>query len=672
MAKALSTLPVGALVKDTGTLYNGKPIIWKIADKNHAGFPANSTTLITERIISLKCFDAIEQSNSDSDRRSFGNNRWIYSNIRQWLNSQARAGAWYAARHGQDAPPNNANVWSNYNEYEQEAGFLAGFSANFLAALLDTTHTVGKASVDGGGTESCVDKIFLATCTEVGLSGDVTAGSKLALFTNDASRQAKPTAEAVSKSEYTSSSLNANSFWYWWLADAYASYSYYVRFVSSSSAMGWHIAYYGYGGVRPLCNIKSGILVSDSPGSDGAYTIIWNRAPSMPSSITVPSSVRGGENLTVSWPASTDPDGNLEGYIVERSYNGGSSWSQIYQGRTTSTTTTIPFGTQTVMFRVQAYDTAGAKSGWRTSANKTVVNNRAPAAPPSISVPLSPAGGDKLTITWTASTDADGNLEGYELERQWDGSGAFTQIYKGAGLSYQDSIPKGSHTSVIYRVRAYDSFASYSSYTTSPSRTIDNNTAPVIACDLSGDMGTKSEGFTIPYTVSDAERQEVTVTEKVGNLVKRTYKPTLGRQNTFEVTGEYFQKILNGAQTVQIVATDSAGKSSTLQLTFTKAVHRAVITLSEPLAVEKQITVAVLAITGKIPVDAECTVEMTNNGNDPEPNWEDATADVKAGRNHPFQNKTQTNGWAFNFRVTVERGESSEDGNIVSIQGGFQ
>lgn len=672
MAKALSTLPVGALVKDTGTLYNGKPIIWKIADKNHAGFPANSTTLITERIISLKCFDAIEQSNSDSDRRSFGNNRWIYSNIRQWLNSQARAGAWYAARHGQDAPPNNANVWSNYNEYEQEAGFLAGFSANFLAALLDTTHTVGKASVDGGGTESCVDKIFLATCTEVGLSGDVTAGSKLALFTNDASRQAKPTAEAVSKSEYTSSSLNANSFWYWWLADAYASYSYYVRFVSSSSAMGWHIAYYGYGGVRPLCNIKSGILVSDSPGSDGAYTIIWNRAPSMPSSITVPSSVRGGENLTVSWPASTDPDGNLEGYIVERSYNGGSSWSQIYQGRTTSTTTTIPFGTQTVMFRVQAYDTAGAKSGWRTSANKTVVNNRAPAAPPSISVPLSPAGGDKLTITWTASTDADGNLEGYELERQWDGSGAFTQIYKGAGLSYQDSIPKGSHTSVIYRVRAYDSFASYSSYTTSPSRTIDNNTAPVISCDLSGDLGEKSEGFTIPYTVSDAERQEVTVTEKVGNLVKRTYKPTLGRQNTFEVTGEYFQKILNGAQTVQIVATDSAGKSSTLQLTFTKAVHRAVITLSEPLAVEKQITVAVLAITGKIPVDAECTVELTNNCNDPEPNWEDATADVKAGRNHPFQNKTQTNGWAFNFRVTVERGESGEDGYITAIQGGFQ
>ena len=112
---------------------------------------------------------------------------------------------------------------------------------------------------------------------------------------------------------------------------------------------------------------------------------------------------------------------------------------------------------------------------------------------------------------------------------------------------YQDGIPKGEHTSVVYRVRAYDSFAAYSSYTTSPSRTIDNNTAPVISCDLSGDLGEKSEGFTIPYTVSDAEQQEVTVTERVGNLVKRTYKATLNEQATFEITGEYFQRILNGA-----------------------------------------------------------------------------------------------------------------------------
>ena len=59
MAQSLNSLAVGALVKDTGTLYNGKPIIWKIADKGHTGYPSGAVTLITERIISLKCFDAI-------------------------------------------------------------------------------------------------------------------------------------------------------------------------------------------------------------------------------------------------------------------------------------------------------------------------------------------------------------------------------------------------------------------------------------------------------------------------------------------------------------------------------------------------------------------------------------------------------------------------------------
>ena len=327
MAQSLNALAVGALVKDTGTLYNGKPIIWKIADKGHTGYPSGAVTLITERIISLKCFDAIESGNSDGNRRSYGNNRWTLSNVRQWLNSQAAAGKWYSAQHGADAPPTNANVWSNYNEYDAEAGFLAGFSANFIAALLTTTHTVGKATVDGGGTESCADKIFLATCTEVGLSGDVTAGSKLALFSNDSSRLAYPTAEAVSKSEYTNSSLNVNSPWWWWLADAYASSSYGVRYVYSSGAMNWYSAYGGNLGVRPLCNLSSGILVSDSPDSDGAYTIIWNRAPSKPSSIAVPSSVRGGESLSISWGASTDEDGNLSGYILERQVNGG-AWAQ--------------------------------------------------------------------------------------------------------------------------------------------------------------------------------------------------------------------------------------------------------------------------------------------------------------------------------------------------------
>ena len=51
-----------------------------------------------------------------------------------------------------------------------------------------------------------------------------------------------------------------------------------------------------------------------------------NHIPSTPYTITLPSTVYGGKSCSVSWSKSTDEDGNLEGYIVERSYNGGSSW----------------------------------------------------------------------------------------------------------------------------------------------------------------------------------------------------------------------------------------------------------------------------------------------------------------------------------------------------------
>ena len=411
---------------------------------------------------------------------------------------------------------------------------------------------------------------------------------------------------------------------------------------------------------------------SGSASRDIDILIISAQPPTAPTSINLPSTIKGGSSCSVSWSAATDPDGNLEGYIVERSYNGGSSWSQIYQGSATSTSTTIPHGTSTVMFRVCAYDTDGEKSGWCTSSNKTVLNNRAPNAPPSINVPVSPQGGASISVTWSAASDPDGNLEGYRLERQWDGAGAFDQIYQGSGLSYTDTIPKGAHTSVTYRVRAYDAFGETSGYTTSPVRTIDNNLAPVIQCDLSGNLGDKSEGFVVPYTVTDAENHAVTVTERVGNLVKRTYSATLGQSNSFQITGDYFQKILNGEQAAEIIATDTEGKSSTLSLTFTKKVHRASIMLSEPLTVENPITVCVIKVVGNIPEDAEFKVEVANNLGDESPAWEDATDAAKRGINHVFKNKTQVNGWKFGFRVTAERGASDTAGYITSIQGGFQ
>ena len=141
-------------MKSVNTKYNGAVIRFKIGRQ-----APDRVGLVTERIISLKCFDAKEPSNSNSDRRNYGNNRAAVANLLQWMNSAAGAGQWYSAQHSADAPPNNANVWSNYNEYEAEAGFLNGFEQDFRDALLDDTITVAKSSADGGGSEQITRKV---------------------------------------------------------------------------------------------------------------------------------------------------------------------------------------------------------------------------------------------------------------------------------------------------------------------------------------------------------------------------------------------------------------------------------------------------------------------------------------------------------------------------------
>ena len=284
MPKLLSSLPVGAVVKDTGTTYNGQPILFKVMEHGHAGDPAGSTALVTKNIITLKCFDAIEARNSDNNRKQYGNNRWLHANLRQWLNSTAAAGAWYAAQHTADEPPTNANVYSNYNEYDKEAGFLMNFSEKMRAALLTVTKRVAKNTVtDGGSYEDVTDKIFCLSNTEVGLANEnsVAEGSIYVLFNTASERMAYPTAEAVSRSEYKNEGLAASKTWYYWLRTPYAGYSYNARYVYTDGTLNGYHAYYGGIGVRPACAVSSSIFVSDEAGADGAYTIIWNSAPTI-------------------------------------------------------------------------------------------------------------------------------------------------------------------------------------------------------------------------------------------------------------------------------------------------------------------------------------------------------------------------------------------------------
>lgn len=540
--------------------------------------------------------------------------------------------------------------------------FLAKFDANIQAQIkqvkLPYRQNGGSGGTDRNGANGLSCKIFLLSGYECGWTTSNNPyfpvdGAKLAYF--EAGTGTSANNKRIAK-------LNGSAT-DWWLRSPNADYTGHVWIVNSDGDY-LHSGATNTYGIRPALVLPSSLLVSD----DGSVTT--NTAPTTPGTINVPGTIQGGSTIEISWTASTDAEKNLEGYKVERSTDGGSSWNQIYQGSSLSTTNTVPAGTNTVMYRVKAYDTQGSESGYKISSQVTVINNQAPATPPSITIPNEVLGGGTVTITWGQASDPDGDLSGYELERKVD-SGAWSQVYKGTATNYTDSVTRGWAT-VAYRVRAYDSHNATSAYAETPTRSVNNNLPPEITCaNASGtDLGEKSSGFTVSYTASDPDEDTVTVKESIDGTVKRTFTAT-DAANSFQVTGETFMKLLNGKRTLTIEATD--GKATTTHtLTFTKKVDELFITSTEPMTADAKITLCVLSVIGSIPADAEYTVEVTNNALDDTPVWEDCTTQVKTGANYIFENETAANGYAFNFRISAKRGTSGVGGYITSVQGGFQ
>lgn len=453
-----------------------------------------------------------------------------------------------------------------------------------------------------------------------------------------------------------------NQFWNWWGIYTWCQEAFSASDINNQTTRGWTSARR----VTPCTHTFSRVDYGFRPMLE-----VLNTAPTTPTTFTIPGQINGGSTITLSWGAATDAEDNLEGYKVERSLDGGTTWTQIYQGGLTSTTNIVPFGSESVTYRVKAYDAEGLESGWKTSAQVTVINNTAPTVPGGLTVPEAVQGGQPLAISWGASFDGENNLAGYALERQVDG-GEWEAVYSGPELSFTDQITKGWQT-VAYRVRAYDAANAYSGFAISETREVNNNTPPAITCEIpaSTNLGVRSEGFEIPYAVEDEEGDEVTVTEAVDGTALRTFQAELGGSNSFRLTGEDFMKLLNGRHTLAITAADSAS-SAVHSLSFEKLVTRASVTLERPMEADGPISVCVLSVSGFIPADADYRVEVTNNALDDDPVWEDCAAAVRAGANHVFENQAAANGFAFNFRLNVSRGESGIGGYITSVQGGFQ
>ena len=315
-----------------------------------------------------------------------------------------------------------------------------------------------------------------------------------------------------------------------------------------------------------------------------------------------------------------------------------------------------------------------------------------------VAIPYTPGNGNNsvttlsrkvfaLSVTELGRTASYANVEGSALPIASTLQIAYNS--SGSAVVQWTRSPRTGSTSYAYYLNTYGivdyhgctnadgarpAFTLPSSLSVSDDGSVTVNTAPVINYSGGSALGDKTEGFTLNYSVSDADGDAVTVTEKLDNVVQRTFAPALGETQQFQaVLPANFQTILNGNHTITIEATDGKAAAAPVNVTFSKEVHSASITLSTPLAADDMPTAIRLSITGNIPDDAVWTAEVCNNAYDASPTWENIKPAIQSGYNFVFSNKTKTaENWGVNFRIEVTRGPSNTGGYIYAIEGGFQ
>lgn len=371
MAKLLSSLPIGTKVKFGKHSVNteaAQPIVWVVADINHSGYPTGSVTLLANDAVDLRAFDAAETNTTET---KYGNKNYGLSNLNQWLNSSASAGAWYSPTHANDAPPTRANVTEG-TEYYDRAGFLYNFAPNERNALLPTTFS----TKDNSGTYSVTTKVFLPSAKELGINVTFDDGSKVLPYISNKGVYCFLTSQAfnntLSGSKPQTVGYNCT---YWTRTPAPKDDSVIVAYTgtgeSQTNAMGGHRA------VRPMVNLSGNLSVSTQPDADGCYTFSLTNAPSSPTNVKIVTSpIYTTKPCSLKWDASVDPNGNNFTYKVHLYYNGVESGDPIDVGTNNSyTLASVKSGVTSVGFGIEAVDSLGHNSDIVMVTNAVITNN---------------------------------------------------------------------------------------------------------------------------------------------------------------------------------------------------------------------------------------------------------------------------------------------------------
>ena len=291
---AVSNIRIGDY-EQIGTYYS-KPILWRCVDIDE-----NGPLILSDKIICIKPFDAAgdaDAANSshgrDIGRQSIGSNYWGDSNMRSWLNSNAKEGEvnWLCGN-----PPDEKHVWDGYNEYDKEAGFLTNFTKDELNIMKDVTqksilsypeidagmavigserHKYNDTNVetvltnfDNAYAEYVTDKIFLLDVKQLN------AVYKNQSILGEYYYIGEPSAECVENSEYKDPGyFEAGLKWHYWIRTPYADSCDSLRYVVFDGTV-FDGGPYGPLGVRPAfyLNSSSASLKSGTGSKLDPYSI---------------------------------------------------------------------------------------------------------------------------------------------------------------------------------------------------------------------------------------------------------------------------------------------------------------------------------------------------------------------------------------------------------------
>lgn len=182
-------------------------------------------------------------------RIALGDSRWIYSNIRQYLNATGAAGAWWTKQKKWDVKPAQADTLP---------GLLSGYDANVIQYFKPIKVVTVAPNIDGNTEDVTYDRVFLSSLEQMyavpqfsGKEGDYWEYYKRLLG------RTTPAPTSATYPRYIKYALNATtSAQSWWRRSAYRGSGYDAWIVDSSGNLNTRGATYSI-------RCAPGVFISD-------------------------------------------------------------------------------------------------------------------------------------------------------------------------------------------------------------------------------------------------------------------------------------------------------------------------------------------------------------------------------------------------------------------------